>query len=76
MDSISTASSDSTFELLTRSQLQLGLTWPEDQKRLGLAHLADSIVVVTVKGLPVAFGVLFFTSPSLWAVWRRVRGPF
>jgi hypothetical protein len=27
-------------------------------------------------GLPVAFGVLFFTSRSLWAVWRRVRGPF
>jgi len=30
----------------TLPELQLGLTWPEDQKRLGLAHLADNLVVV------------------------------
>lgn len=36
----------------TLLELQLGLTWPEDQKSLGLPQLTDDLVVVPVKNWP------------------------
>jgi hypothetical protein len=35
----------------TLLELELGLTWPEDQKILGLPQLTDDLVVVLVKML-------------------------
>ena len=39
-------------------ELQLRFTWPEEQKRVGLAKLTDDIVVVPVKVLVVVLLVL------------------
>src|SRR5688572_9243540 len=54
-------------------ELQLGLTRPENQNRLGLPQLTDHFVVVPVKLLAVAFLVLFLAPGVLRARITSVR---
>jgi hypothetical protein len=48
----------------TLLELQLGLTRPKNQNRLGLPQLTDDFVVVPVKLLAVAF-LVFFLAPGV-----------
>ena len=61
-------SNDTLSQLLgateTLLELQLGLTWPEDQNGLGLSQLTDDLVVVRIKVLAVAF-LVFFLAPAI-----------
>jgi hypothetical protein len=44
-------------------EFQLGLTGPEDQKRLGLSQLTDDLIVVLLKALAVPFLVFLLRRP-------------
>src|SRR6185369_16797029 len=54
----------------TLLELQLGLTRPEDQERLGMPQLTDDRIVVPVKMMAVAFLVFLLASFVLPALWR------
>lgn len=49
----------------TLLEFQLGLTGPEDQKRLGLSQLTDDLIVVPLKALTVPFLVFLLASVIL-----------
>jgi hypothetical protein len=52
----------------TLLEFQLGLTGPEDQKRLGLSELTDDLIVVVLKALAVPFLLFLLSRRARWTM--------
>ncbi len=55
-------------------ELQLGLTWPEEQKSVRLAKLADNVIVYRSRSW-LWRSSYFFSPPPSWDPEYRVCGP-